>query len=188
MTEYRQILTEDLRRVGSPRLGFDDLERRRSRRGRNRRARAAIVGLAVTVAGGVLLASTFRDQFNPSPGGTGSLSWTSYSDPYGWTIEVPEDWRTRTMSAPGEGAQFVGANLSIQITVGPPPARWLPHQTPPPGLMLPPVNDSPFPLNADELLAPVEGGLGGRFFGDGLRFDVLVQSPSLPGDPPPADP
>src|SRR2546423_115429 len=59
--------------------------------------------------------------------------------------------------------------------------------SPPLGLTLPPVNGSQFPLNADELLAPVEGGLGGRFFGDGLQFDVLVSSPSLPGDLPQAD-
>jgi hypothetical protein len=115
----------------------------------------------------------------------GSITWSTYTDPYGWTIDVPDTWRTDVISVDGpgtQGARFIGDNLSIQVST-----QTAESGSPPPGLTTPPQDDSHFPLSAADLLAPTEGGEGGRFIGDGLPFDVLVLSPSLPGPLPQAD-
>ncbi len=113
------------------------------------------------------------------------VSWTTYTDPYGWTIDVPTGWETNVITAKGggtQGARFIGDNISIQVSTQTPP-----EGSPPPALTVPAANDSTFPLTTDGVLAPVEGGLGGHFVGDGLQFDVLVLSPSLPDPLPQVD-
>ena len=179
MTDYHQLLEEDLTRVGDPILGLEDLQRRHARRERGRRTRAIVVGLAVALAAGAFLATTFRGQLGTQPAGP-PISWTSHTDRYGWTIDVPKGWRTEPLSSPAEGARFQGSDLSVQIAIGPPPSGWPAKLPAPAGLTLPPSNDSAFPLSADQILSPVDGGLGGRFNGDGLQFDVVVQSSTLP--------
>jgi hypothetical protein len=184
-------LREDLQRlsehVGEP-GSFQELALTRRRRSRRRRAGGLVVGLVVFAAAAVFLVTTFRDQRGAAPGDAAPTAWTTYTDRYGWTIEVPEGWHTRPISAANEGAQFEGTNMSVQIGIQPAVAKSLPPgMTLPPGLTLPPSNDSQYPLHADQLLSNVEGGLGGYFLGDGLRFNVLVLSPSLPDPLPKTD-
>lgn len=105
--------------------------------------------------------------------------YKQYTDPYGWTVDVPDAWRTKVIDVGGpgtHGAQFIGDSMSIQIST-----QTAASGSPPPGLTSPAHNDSTFPLNASDLLSDVEGGLGGHFYGDGLKFDFLVLSPPLPG-------
>ncbi len=114
-----------------------------------------------------------------------STTWTTYSDPYGWTIDVPPGWETNVITVGGggtQGAQFIGDNMSIQVST-----QTAPSGSPPPALQVPAANDSTFPLTSDGVLSNVEDGLGGHFVGNGLQFDVLVLSPSLPGSLPQAD-
>jgi len=153
-----------------------DLAMARRRRSRRRRAGALVVGFLVFAAAGVFLVATFRDQHGATPEDTLPTAWTTYTDPYGWTIDVPQGWRARVISEhEPRGAEFQGSDMSVQISIHPAVTESLPPgMTLPPGLTLPPSNDSPFPLHADQLLSNVEGGLGGQFFGDGQRFDVLV--------------
>jgi hypothetical protein len=109
---------------------------------------------------------------------TGSMQWTTYTDPYGWTIDVPEGWATKVLSVEGagtNGAQFIGENMSVQVST-----QTADPGSPPPGLTLQLVNDAQFPLNANDFLSNIEEGLGGTFHGDGLVFDVTVRSPYLP--------
>ena len=114
-----------------------------------------------------------------------SSALTTYADPYGWTIDVPPGWETNTLTVKGggtQGAQFIGDNMSIQVST-----QTAPSGSPPPALQLPAANDSRFPLSADGVLSPTAGGLGGHFVANGLQFDVLVLSPSLPGSLPASD-
>ena len=109
---------------------------------------------------------------------TGSVAFTTYTDPYGWTLDVPQDWSTEAIQTPGsgtQGARFVGENMSIQVST-----QTAPPGSPPPGLKLPTVDDARLPLQANELLTNVEGGLGGTFYGDGQEFTVTVESTYLP--------
>ena len=70
MTDYHQLLEEDLTRVGDPvPVGLEDLQRRHARRERGRRTRAIVVGLAVALAAGAFLATTFRGQLGTQPAG-----------------------------------------------------------------------------------------------------------------------
>ena len=108
-----------------------------------------------------------------------AVAMTTYTDPFGgWTIDVPQDWTIELLKTPGsgtQGAQFVGENMSVQVST-----QTAPTGSPPPGLTLPAVDDSQFPLKANDLMTNVEGGLGGTFQGDGQTFSVTVQSPYLP--------
>src|SRR2546426_681434 len=156
-------LSEDLRRlaehVGEP-SSFHDLASARRRRERRRRAGGLLVGVAVIAAAGVFLVATFRERSRGTPADSAPVAWTSYTDRYGWTIDVPEGWRTQTVPAAGGGTLgevFIGEAMSIQVSIEPAPSSSLPQGLKlPPGLTLPPSNDSRFPLNADQLLAQVE--------------------------------
>jgi len=176
--------------VGEP-GSFRDLAGTRRRRERRRRAGGLLVGFLVIAAAGVFLVATFRERSSGTPADNAPLAWATHTDQYGWTIDVPEGWRTQTVPAAGGGtlgAVFIGEAMSIQVSIEPAPSSSLPHGPKlPPGLTLPPSNDSRFPLSADQLLAQVEGGLGGKFNGDGQRFDVLVLSPFLPDPLPRTD-
>jgi len=188
MSELREELLRLSEHAGE-RVSFQDLTAARRRHSRRRRAGGLVVGLLVFAAAGVFLVTTFRDQRSATPGDTVPTAWTTYTDPYGWTIDVPEGWRTRVTSEPSDqGARFEGNNMSVQIGIQPAVTASLPPgMTLPPGLTLPPQNDSQFPLHGDQLLSNVEGGFGGHFFGDGQQFNVLVLSPSLPGSLPNTD-
>ena len=187
-------LLDDLRQLagqaGEP-VGLEGLAVARRRRERRRRATAAVVGLAVMAAASVFLLATFRESRAPKPADSPPTGWSTYTDPYGWTIDVPDGWQTNVFAKSSDtnpGAQFIGSNMSVQVGIEPAPSvSQAPDLKLPPGLTLPPSNDSAFPLNAGALLSNVEGGLGGQFNGDGQRFDVLVLSPSLPGPLPKTD-
>ena len=182
MPELHEELLRLSERVGEP-TSFPELALARQRRTRRRRIGGLVVGLLVFVAAGAFLMTAFGGR-SPKPADPVPAGWTSYTDPNGWTIDVPDGWHTRSISQPGApkaGVQFVGTSMSVQINIQPPPSEPLPQgPTLPAGLTLPPTNDSQFPLRADQLLSNVEGGLGGSFNGDGQRFLVFVQSPSLP--------
>jgi hypothetical protein len=183
-------LREELQRLSehaSEPVSFPGLVSARRRRSSRRRAGGIAVGLVAFAAAGSFLLTTFRDRQGSSPGDAVPAAWTTYTDPHGWTIEVPVGWRTRRISPPSSGARFEGAEMSVQIGIQPAPSTSLPGLTLPPGLTIPPSNDSRFPLHADQLLSNVEGGLGGHFFGDGQRFNVQVLSPSFPDPLPETD-
>jgi hypothetical protein len=183
MGDLREDLLRLSRSAGEP-VSFQSLATARRRRSRHRRVGGIVVGLFVFTAAGALLVTAFRDQRGAVP--ATPTSWTTHTDPYGWTIDVPDGWRTVATS--NRGARFEGDDMSVEISIQPAPSESLPPGfTLPPGLTLPPANDSQFPLSADQLLSDVEGGLGGHFFGDGLQFNVLVLSPSLPGSLPDTD-
>ena len=185
MPELREellLLSEGAAEPGN----FQDLATARRRRSRRRRAGGLVVGLLVFAAAGLFLATTFRNERGSLPRDTVPTAWTTHTDPYGWTIDVPQDWRTRATGK--RGAVFEGESMSVQITIHPAPSESMPPGFALPlGLTLPPSNDSQFPLHADQLLSNVEGGLGGSFVGDGQRFDVYVSSPYLPDPLPETD-
>jgi hypothetical protein len=178
-------LHEELRRLseyaGEPR-SIQDLARARRSRSRRRRAGGLVVGLLVFLAAGVFLLTAFRDHGGPVPADTVPTGWTTHTNPYGWTIEVPEGWSVTPLGPSDQGTRFEGSAMSLEIKIEPPPAASLPPSVAlPAGLTLPPTDDSKFPLDADQLLSNTGTELGGQFVGDGQRFDVLVLLPSLPG-------
>jgi hypothetical protein len=116
---------------------------------------------------------------NPSPS-MPATGWGTFTDDlYGWTIDVPNTWTAHNISTQGagtQGADLVGDAMSVRITT-----ETAPKNSPPPGLTLPTVPDSSFPLDANSLLRSKDGGLVGQFRGDGLVFTVQVSSPSASG-------
>jgi hypothetical protein len=91
-----------------------------------------------------------------------AVGWTTYTDPKGWSIDVPTDWDVQIITQGGnDGAAFSTGDLSLQIGI-------VPIQTT--------GDDSRFPLDADQLLGPAEAGLIGHFRGDGQEFMVDVPS------------
>jgi len=124
----------------------------------------------------------------PTP--TTSTGWTTYTDPLGWTIDVPDGWSTGTIApdqtgsagiaAGGSGAWFSsGEPLPIPsgtlALFGPDPA---------PGQVILRVfhdyknpvvtDDSPLPLDADALLRHQGNEWDGFFIADGLEFGVAT--------------
>jgi hypothetical protein len=108
------------------------------------------------------------------------LEWTTYTDPLGWTIDVPSSWsvepfetsdaRTLTDRA---GARFFTGTLDVGG--GPATGELLltvSHDQGPPIPM--PADDSAFPLSADDLESN-EGGRQLSFRGDGLPFILDVR-------------
>ncbi|MEP6759442.1 MAG: hypothetical protein ABJB55_09625 [Actinomycetota bacterium] len=142
-----------------------------------------LTAVPVTMVSASLPAETTPPKSPPlGLGGSPSMlavAMTTYTDPFGgWTIDVPQDWTTKVIQTSGsgtQGAQFMGENMSIQVST-----QTAPSGSPPPGLTLPATDDSQFPLVANDLLTNVEGGLGGTFWGDGQTFSVTVLSPNLP--------
>jgi hypothetical protein len=136
---------------------------------------AASVTLMFPDGGGVAAPATGATTASSPP----SVSWTSYTDPYGWTIDVPKLWTAHDLTTQGpgtQGAEFVGDSMSVRVTT-----ETAPKGSPPPGLSLPTQPDSSFALDATALLQSKDGGLEGEFRGDGLLFSVRVSSPALPG-------
>jgi len=128
-----------------------------------------------------------RETTSPSPTAV-SVPWTTYTDPLGWTIDVPDGWSTGTIApdqmgsigAGGSGAWFSsGEPLPIPSGVlglfGPDPA---------PGQVILRVfhdyknpvvtDDSPLPLDADALLKHQGNEWDGFFIADGLEFGVAT--------------
>jgi hypothetical protein len=181
MLDLREELQRLSEHAGEP-GGFQDLASARGSRSRRRHVGGLVVGLVVFATAGVFLLTAFRDHGEPVPEDPVPTVWTTYTNPYGWTIDVPEGWSTTPIGPRDRGARFEGSALSLEIEIELPPSASLPPSVElPAGLTLPPTDDSTFPLDADQLLSNVGTELDGQFVGDGQRFDVLVHSPSLPG-------
>jgi hypothetical protein len=112
------------------------------------------------------------------------VRWTTYTDPLGWSIDVPKGWVTQTIDGSDprvsyQGAAFGSAALEPTpggpTTVFPPPGEvmlMITHREGGPADL--PADDSTFPLSYDDL-SPEEGGLTGTFRGDGLPFDLVIR-------------
>ncbi len=83
------------------------------------------------------------------------LTWTTYTDPLGWSVDVPPGWTTQHYA--GAGAGFSGDGLSVSVTRG--------------GVN---ADDSSFPLDPDGFFIQGEGGLIGSLNGDGLPYKFVV--------------
>jgi hypothetical protein len=93
---------------------------------------------------------------SPSPSPS-TIEWTTYTDVLGWTVDVPPGWTTQTWAHAGAG--FSGDGITVEITRG---GGALAH------------DDSAFPLDPKGFLFQGEGGLIGKFYGDGLPFGFVV--------------
>jgi hypothetical protein len=147
-------------------------------------------GLLLTSFAAVPITFEWADGISSSsaPTPTTTTGWTTYTDPLGWTIDVPDGWSTGTIApdqmgsigAGGSGAWFSsGEPLPIPSGVlglfGPDPA---------PGQVILRVfhdyknpvvtDDSPFPLDADALLKHQGNEWDGFFIADGLEFGVAT--------------
>ena len=94
----------------------------------------------------------------PTPTETASdlpLTWSTYTDPLGWTVDVPPGWTTQHYA--GAGAGFSGDGLSVSVTRG--------------GVN---ADDSSFPLDPDGFFIQGEGGLIGSLNGDGQPYKFVV--------------
>jgi hypothetical protein len=115
-------------------------------------------------------------------------AWTTYADPLGWRMDVPEGWETVVF--PEEGSRLGAAFVSgTPVPTGDDPFAVLP---PSDGLLLKVWhdagdqsigNDSSFPLSASDLERDVVWTL--RFRGDGLLFHLMIIRPAGWNDAPP---
>lgn len=85
------------------------------------------------------------------------LTWTTYTDRLGWTVDVPPGWTTNQLV--GSGAQFSSDGIVIDIGGGGTPGQ---------------SDDSSYPLDPNGFLFQGEGGLIGNFAGDGRAFGFVV--------------
>jgi len=95
----------------------------------------------------------------PTPTETPSdlpLTWTTYTHPLGWSVDVPPGWTTQEYE--GVGAGFSGDGLSVSFTRG--------------GVN--DSDDSSFPLDPDGFFIQGEGGLIGSLNGDGMPYKFVV--------------
>ncbi|HEX6844277.1 MAG TPA: hypothetical protein VF235_04090 [Actinomycetota bacterium] len=110
--------------------------------------------------------------------GPAEVVWTTYTDPLGWTIDVPAGWQqteftTKDGTVSSSGAAF--APQDTPIPDGAPTAPSLPGQMivyvfhASGGPYRQPENDSSLPLACD-LLTQVAAAQGTEFRGDGLPF------------------
>ncbi len=102
----------------------------------------------------------------PSPNGSTS-DRIRYTDPAGWSIEVPAAWESRSIANTsvtgigGSGEEFVGGGLTVDVFQG--------------EAVVLPADDSSYPLAYDSLLTPQSSGvLTGGFRGDGEAFSIRV--------------
>jgi hypothetical protein len=108
------------------------------------------------------------------------LEWITYTDPLGWTIDVPSSWSVEPFEATDartltsrSGARFFTGTLDVGG--GPATGEVLvtvSHDQGPPSPMT--ADDSAFPLSADDLERN-EGGRQLSFRGDGLPFILDVR-------------
>jgi hypothetical protein len=108
-----------------------------------------------------------------------------YTDPLGWTIDVPDGWITHPFDAStndeswegawfGTGEPVAGASGDPnQVTAGPDDVLLVFARHEHKGVQSP-RDDSTFPLNFKQL-APVDGGLSLELRADGLPFTLAVR-------------
>jgi hypothetical protein len=106
--------------------------------------------------------------------------WTTYTDPLGWTIDVPSEWLGDTFDREGyTGARFGSGDETYQDGISP-----IDRYFPDPGEVMVfvwhesggtdiPRDDSAFPLDYANM-----DGYSGDFRADGLPFRILIK----PGD------
>jgi hypothetical protein len=111
-------------------------------------------------------------------------AWTTYTDPLGWTIDVPRDWVTKKIDGSDarqvySGAAF-GSSTPVQQPGGPTTIGASPGEVtlllyhaeggPP----VPPTNDTGPPTSLGDL-AIVQGGYQLDFSADGLPFSLSIR-------------
>jgi hypothetical protein len=125
---------------------------------------------------------------DPSPEQTsGPSAWTTYSDPMGWTIDVPDAWITEAFNESGRvtfaGAHFASGDVTFMSGENTPITRVVPDPgevmlfvwSEDGGPVIPPADDSSIPLQYDDL-APSPHGWSMSFRADGRPFSILVKS------------
>lgn len=145
-------------------------------------------GLLLTSFAAVPISFEWPDQAASSsaPTSAPSTAWTTYTDPLGWTVDVPASWisglirsnATSLATGSDSGAWFTsGEPLPIPSGVpardGPDPAPGeviikIFHSTKSPTV----ENDSALPLDADALLHRQGNEWDGFFHADGIEFVV----------------
>jgi hypothetical protein len=123
----------------------------------------ATPGAHVSFLTAVPIVAVFPQSAAPAPTAdpTGEPAWSNYSDPLGWTVDVPPGWTTETWADAGAG--FTGDGITVQITRGGEQRR----------------DDSSFPLDPDGFLSEGEGALIGSFHGDALPFKFVVMGDGM---------
>jgi hypothetical protein len=128
-----------------------------------------------------------------APTSATTTGWTTYTDPLGWTIDVPRDWVTKKIDGADarqvyEGAAFGSSTPDQQpggpTTIGAPPGEvtlLLYHAEG--GPPVPPTNDSGPPTSLGDLEI-VQGGYQSDFTADGLPFSLSIR---VGGDAPTAE-
>jgi hypothetical protein len=112
-----------------------------------------------------------------------------YTDPLGWTIDVPDGWMADTVHQDDGRIQYDGAIFdSGRPTDDPGAANFPTNPVPGPGDVMVKIfrmegglqpalgDDSSFPLDPDSLLVTDSGKLAGSFRGDGQLFAVTVET------------
>jgi hypothetical protein len=103
-----------------------------------------------------------QDSSGPSPSTSPPIGlepgWTTYTDPIGWTIDVPATWNTEQET--NQRVRFLGDGLAVEIS--------------PFGVS--DTDDSPIPLDPSTFLTQGEGGLIGNVRGDGSAYGFAVFS------------
>jgi hypothetical protein len=147
-------------------------------------------GLLLTSFAAVPISFEWPDEgvSSVAPTPTTSTAWTTYTDPLGWTVDVPASWisgliqsnATSLATGSDSGAWFTsGEPLPIPSGVpardGPDPAPGeviikIFHSTKSPTV----ENDSALPLDADALLHRQGNEWDGFFHADGIEFVVAT--------------
>jgi hypothetical protein len=92
----------------------------------------------------------------PSGSSSTEIGWTTYTDPLGWTLDVPATWKAQEETNPR--VRFLGDGLAVEISP----------------FSASDTDDSSFPLDPTTFLTQGEGGLVGNFQGDGSPYGFVV--------------
>jgi hypothetical protein len=151
-------------------------------------------GLLLTSFAAVPITFDWPDQAASSAAPTvASTGWTTYTDPLGWTIDVPRDWVTKKIDGSDarqvyEGAAFGSSTPDQQpggpTTIGASPGEvtlLLYHAEG--GPPVPPTNDTGPPASLGDLEI-VQGGYQRDFSADGIPFSLSIR---VGGDAPTAE-
>ena len=123
MTDYRAVLEHDLDRVGPADFTLDDVARRRSRKRRNQRVAAGVVGLAVFVAAVWIVTSVGSlDRGETTVGPAGGVTGPTQTGPTGTS---PTEWdgygippEGTAVSTPVEGRPILQQSYGGEVLLG----------------------------------------------------------------------
>jgi hypothetical protein len=107
------------------------------------------------------------ESSTPTPTATSSITSTTYTDPRGWTMQVPSTWSSQQApmtlyGSGGSGQEFRGDGLVLDIYTG--------------TVITIPANDSTLSLDAGTLLQQTDTGWQGTFEFDGLAWTVALRT------------